>query len=110
MQQGELPTGEKKNDADAACKPAGYLRNLTWADSSQVKDHSPGYLEQAPSRGHEASPQSGLGVDCMLAICSSSKKLRGLGLRAQARRISIKQKHISHILCFGGFIVPIYPA
>ena len=57
------------------------------AGTSQVKNYSPGYMEQAPSRGHEASPQSGLGVGCKL--CSSSKKLRGLSVRAQARRISI---------------------
>ena len=44
-------------------------------------------MEQASSRGHEASPQSGLGVGCKLY--SSSKKLRGLGVRAQAWRISI---------------------
>ena len=37
--------------------------------------------------GYEASPQSGLGVGCMR--CSSSKKPRGLDVRAQARRISI---------------------
>ena len=55
--------------------------------ASQVKNYSPGYMEQAPSRGHEASPQSGLGVGCKL--CSSSKKLRGLSACAQARRISI---------------------
>ena len=55
--------------------------------SSQVRNYSPGYSEQAPSRGHEASPQNGLGVGCKL--CSSSKKLRRLGVRAQARRISI---------------------
>ena len=36
---------------------------------------------------HEASPQSGLGVGC--ALCSSSKKMCGLSIRAQARRISI---------------------
>ena len=30
--------------------------------SSQVKNYSPGYMEQAPSRGHEASLQSGLDV------------------------------------------------
>ena len=30
--------------------------------SSQVKDYSPGNMEQVSSRGHEASPQSGLGV------------------------------------------------
>ena len=41
--------------------------------SSQVKNDSPRYMEQAPSRGHEVSPQSGLGVGCKL--CSSSKKL-----------------------------------
>ena len=44
-------------------------------------------MEKAPNRGHEASPQSGLGVGCKL--CSSSKKLRGLTARAQARRISM---------------------
>ena len=44
-------------------------------------------MEQASSRGHGASPQSGLGVGCKR--CSSSKKLRGLSVRAQARRISI---------------------
>ena len=38
-------------------------------------------------QGHEASLQSGLSVGCEL--CSSSQKLRGLGVRAQARRISI---------------------
>ena len=63
-----------------------HRSNATWV-SSQVKNYSPGYMEQAPSRGHKASPQSGLGVGCKL--CSSSKKLRGLGVRAQARRISI---------------------
>ena len=47
--------------------------------------YSPGYMEQVPSRGHEASPQSGLGVGCKLH--SSSKKLRGLGVRALVRRI-----------------------
>ena len=56
-------------------------------ESSQVKNYSPGNMEQASSRGHEASPQSGLGVGCKR--CSSSKKLRGLSVRAQARRISI---------------------
>ena len=40
------------------------------------------YMEQAPSRGH--SPQSGLGVGCKL--CSSSKKLCGLDVRAHARQ------------------------
>ena len=44
-------------------------------------------MEQAPSRGHEAIPQSGLSVSCRR--CPSSKKLRGLGVRAQARRIRI---------------------
>ena len=44
-------------------------------------------MEQASSRGHEASPQGGLGVGCKL--CFSSKKLRELNVRVQARRISI---------------------
>ena len=39
---------------------------------SQVKNYSPGYMEQAPSRGHEASPQSGLRMG--FNLCSSSKK------------------------------------
>ena len=51
------------------------------------RNYSPGYMEIAPSRGHEASPQSGLGAGCKLR--TSSKKLRGLSARAQARRISI---------------------
>ena len=38
----------------------------------QVRNYSPGYMEQAKSRGHEASPQSGLGMGCKLL--SSSKK------------------------------------
>ena len=54
---------------------------------NQVKNCSLGYMEQAPSRGHEASPQSGLGVGCKL--CSSSKNLRGLYVSAQARRMGI---------------------
>ena len=54
--------------------------------SLQVNKYYPGYMEQAPSRGHEASPQIGLGVGCKL--CSSRKKLSGLGVRAQARHIS----------------------
>ena len=49
-------------------------------------------MEQAPSRGHDASPQSGLGVGCNLCssskkLFSSSKKLRGLSVREQARRM-----------------------
>jgi len=44
-------------------------------------------MGQAPSRDHEANPQSGLGVGCK--VFSSSKKLRGVSVRAQARRISI---------------------
>ena len=58
-------------------------------------------MEHASSRSHEASPQSGLGVGCKR--CFSSKKLRGLCVRAQARRISIS-------LSFSvaeGFLVPV---
>ena len=51
-----------------------------------VKNYSPGYIEQAPSRGHGASPQSLLGVGWKLF--SRSKILRWLSVRAQARRIS----------------------
>ena len=61
------------------------------------------HMEQAPSRGHEASPQSGLGVGCKR--CSSSKKLRGLGVRAQARRISISLS-FSVAFFFPSFLSP----
>ena len=44
-------------------------------------------MKQAPSRGHEANPQNGLGVGCKR--CSSSKKLLELVVRAQVRRMSI---------------------
>jgi hypothetical protein len=60
---------------------------LSWAGQWSVKNYSPGFMEQAPSRGYEASPQSGLGVGCKL--CSSSQKLRGLSVRVKARRICI---------------------
>ena len=53
---------------------------------SQVKNYSPGYMEQAPSKGHGANPQSEKGVGCK--VCSSSIKLRGLDVRAHARRMS----------------------
>ena len=67
-------------------EPGGFLEEgLSYNKSSQVKNYSPGCIEQAPSRGHEASPQSGLGAGCMLF--SNSKKLRGLGAHAQARRM-----------------------
>ena len=58
-----------------------YLTEERTKSSIALRD-----MEQASSRGHEASPQSGLSVGCKL--CSSSKKLRGLGVRAQARHIS----------------------
>ena len=50
---------------------------------SQVKNKnsSPKYMEQAPSRGHEASSQSGLDVGYKLR--SSSSEPRGLSVRAQ---------------------------
>ena len=60
-------------------------------------------MGQASSRGHEASPQSGLSVGCKR--CSSSKKLRGLSVRAQARRIGV----LSHsLLRFFFFLVPVW--
>ena len=42
---------------------------------SHARHYPPGYVEQAPTRGHDARSQSGLGVGCKL--CSSSKMLRG---------------------------------
>jgi hypothetical protein len=43
---------------------------------SKVKKYSPGCMEQAPNRGHEASPQSWMGVGCKL--CPSSKSCVGI--------------------------------
>ena len=58
---------------------------------------------KAPSWGNKASPQSGLGMGCKL--CSSSKKLRGLGVRAQARCIGIFPSH-SLLRGFSSFLSP----
>ena len=54
---------------------------------SQARNCSSGYMEQARSRGHEASPQSGLGVGCKM--CSSSKK----AARAECTCAGVAQKH-----------------
>ena len=52
-----------------------------------------GIMERASSRGHEASPQSGLGVGCKRH--TSCKKLRGLQVHvrrhSRAQRIGISQ-------------------
>ena len=68
-------------------KRALYLSSSLPIQPSQVRNYPPGYMEQAPSRGHGASQQGRLGVGWKL--CASSKELRGLSVRAQARRISI---------------------
>ena len=78
-----------------------YLAELPEAN---IKNYSPGHMEQTPSRGHEANPQSGLGVGCKL--CSSSKILRGLSVRAQVWCITISP--LFSVL--GGFLVPVSPA
>ena len=54
---------------------------LCQSNLSQVKNCSPGYTGQATNRSHEASPQSRLGAGWKLR--SDSRKLRGLGVRAQ---------------------------
>ena len=74
--------------------------------SSQVRNRSLGYMEQAPSRGHNSSPQGRLGLGWKL--CSSSKKLRGLSLRAQARRMGVSRSF--SIKYYGDFLVPVPPA
>ena len=51
---------EEGASAAAAQQPGGAGTGKS--RPRQVKNYSPGYMEQAPSRGHEASPQSGLGV------------------------------------------------
>ena len=69
--------------------------------------YSLGYMEQTQgSRGHGASPGSGLGVGCKL--CSSSIKLRGLSARAQGAGAAHKQFPL--VLCLWGFLVPVSPA
>ena len=57
----------KQAQVEAAAQPTaeeiGGRRTRVMAHrSSQVKNYSTGNMEQASSRGHEASPQSGLGV------------------------------------------------
>ena len=81
------PSGHRGVQTRKLKKPQNAGHGAIAERPGLVKNHSPGYMEQAPSRGHEASPQSGLGVGYKLF--SSSKKLRGLSARAQARRISI---------------------
>ena len=61
---------------------------------SQVRNCSPGLMEQTPSRGHEASPQSRLGVGCMR--CSSSKTAR-----AECTCAGAAHRHSSLIPCSG---------
>ena len=77
-----FPAGTKKARAfsSAAKINAAYP---TARRPSQVKNYSPNTHSRAPSRGHQASSMSGLGVGCKL--CSSSKELRGLSARAQLR-------------------------
>ena len=53
---------------------------------SQESKNSPGYMEQAPSRSHEASPQSGLGVGYELRVCVCGKSLNGIATRAPPPR------------------------
>ena len=55
----------------------------------QVCNCSPGYMEQAPSRGHGASPQSGLGVGWEAAkaecTCAGAAHKQEVGARQRRR-------------------------
>ena len=84
MKVGRSCTDPRLSRKGRVCTKRIFASPLT---ARQVRNYSPGNMEQASSRGHEASPKSGLDVGCRR--CSSSKKLRGLSVRAQARRISI---------------------
>ena len=55
-----------------------------------VKNYSPNTESRTPSRGHEASSRSGLGVGCNL--CSSSKELRGLSVFINGFLLGYKAK------------------
>ena len=57
------------------------------SESSQVRNLSLGNMEQAPRRGHKPSLQSGLGRAAS-GVPVAKKKLRGLGIREQAQRIT----------------------
>ena len=62
------------------------------------------YMEQVPSRDHEASPQSGLGG---LQSVLQQKK----AARAECTCAGAAHKHyLSLVLCCGGFLVPVSPA
>ena len=77
---------------------------LAHRSASQVRNYSPGYIGQAPSRGHEASAQSGLGVGCKLR--SSSKKLRGLSVGAAHKNMG-KGADLVPPLCFFACFPPL---
>ena len=59
---------------------------FTCRASGQLASGPLGYMERTSSSGHEASPQSGLGVGCRR--CPNSKELCGLNVRVEARRLS----------------------
>ena len=59
--------------------PEVFLGGVT-GGTNQVKKYSPNIPSRTPSRGHQASSQSGLGVGYKLQAFSSSKKLRGLSV------------------------------
>ena len=61
-------------------QPAAQVVEVELRLEVKARNFSPGNMEQAPSRGHEASSQIGRGVGCKR--CSSRKKLLGLGARA----------------------------
>ena len=75
-----------RNDGNRAVRHSPHYRDSKLKLKSS-QECSPGNMEQVPSRGHEASPQ--IGPAAGYRQCSSSKKLRGLGACAQARRICI---------------------
>jgi hypothetical protein len=62
-------------------RPSGSRWQKGSQRECQFRNCSPGYMEQAPSRGHKASPHSGLGVGC--GLCPSSKSCAG---RVHVRR------------------------
>jgi hypothetical protein len=85
------------------CRMAWSRAGGLWL-SGQVRNYSPGFMEQAPSRGNEAIPHSGLGAS--YRPCSSSKK----AARVECTCAGAAHKRFSLILLYGVFLVPVPPA
>jgi len=85
--QGSVQRVEARAPQGAELTTLVLARSESSRRSGHFRNCYPKNMKQQPRRTREASPQSGLGGGCKR--CSRSRKLRGLGLHAQARRTGI---------------------